>query len=133
MILASCLQDCSGAFDIRLVHLGRVTNPQPVIGGDMKHYIAASHCAIDRFRIAQVANDPIRIQLLNVLWVAASANQQSEGGSLLGKNLGDVTTHKSGGTCNKGLHKRGLLSNDPLTKLLRLERNVALSRRFLFP
>src|SRR5438552_3827656 len=99
----------------------------------MKHYIAASHCAIDGFRIAQVANDPIRIQLLDVLWVAASANQQSEGGSLLGKNLGDVTAHKSGGTCNKGLHKRGLLSNDPLTKFLRLERNVVFSRRFIFP
>src|SRR5256886_12250997 len=99
----------------------------------MKHYIAACDCSINGFRLAQVADDSIRIQLLNVFWIAAGAYQQSEVGSLLGKNSCDVTTHKSGGTCNKGLHKRGLLRDDPLTKFLRLERNVALSRRLLFP
>src|SRR5437667_5727286 len=73
------------------------------------------------------------MQFLDVFRIAAGTNQQSEVGSLFGKNLGDVTAHKSGGACNKGLHKRGLPRDDPLTKLLRLERNVALSGRLLFP
>ena len=71
----------------------------------MKHHVTACHGLLNGFRIAQIADHPIRIQPLDIPQIAAGPNQQPQLGSLLGQHPRHVTAHESGCACNESLHK----------------------------
>ncbi len=83
------------AFNIRAIHLLRIANPEPVVGGDVKHHLATRHRFLQRSRVAQVPGHPLRLQILNIPEIAAGADQQPQIGSLLGQDAGHMAAHKS--------------------------------------
>ena len=44
------------------IHLLRIANPKPIVSRNVKHHVAARHRLLNRNRIAQIADHPIRLQ-----------------------------------------------------------------------
>src|SRR5580704_7600238 len=105
MILASGGQDSPCTLYIGAVHLFRIANPKPVISCDMKHHVTACHRLLNGFRIAQIADQTIRIQPLDISQIAAGTNQQPQVGSLLGQYLSDMTSYKTGCASDESFHQ----------------------------
>jgi len=70
----------------------------------MKGHVAACHCLPNRCRIAQIADNPIRIQSVDISQIAAGTNQESQVSALLGQCSGHVTAHESGCASDESQH-----------------------------
>ena len=71
----------------------------------MKDAANASHRAIERNRIAQVAFDALDGQSFKQPQIAVLSDQNPNGMSCGDKLPGDVASHEPGGTRDKGGHK----------------------------
>ena len=83
-VLARGLENRASAFDIRAIHFRGIAQPEPVVGGHVKHHFAARHRLFERGGIAKIAGGGFGLQALDILQVAGGAYEQAEVGSLLG-------------------------------------------------
>ncbi len=64
----------------------------------MKYHIASRHGFLQGRGIAQVAQHPLGLQLLNIPQIAAGADQKPKLRALRGQSASHMTAHKSGRT-----------------------------------
>ena len=83
------------ALDIRAIHLLRIAHPQPVIGRHVKHNLAAGKRLLNRSRVAQIAGNPIGLQILNIPQIAGRPHQQPQLRSLFRQNASYMTAQES--------------------------------------
>jgi hypothetical protein len=70
----------------------------------VKHGVAARHSLFDRCRIAEVTDDPLGVQALDVPGITAGPNQQPQIGALPGQNAGHVTANESSRASDESKH-----------------------------
>ncbi len=92
------------ALNIRAVHLARIAHPQPVLRRNVKYNIATGKHLRNRPCVAQVADNAITLQVVNVAKVAGRPNQQPQLGSLFRQDARNMTPQKSRGAGNESEH-----------------------------
>src|SRR5208282_3067509 len=95
-LFPSRLEHGARALDIRAIHRVGIAHPQPVVSGNMKNDVTARQRLLQRGRVAQIADDAIRMQALKVAQSARRPHQQPQLGSLFRQNARNMTAQKSG-------------------------------------
>ena len=76
------LEHVHGPFDVRAVHRQRIRDPEPIVGRDVEHRVAAARRGAQRLAVGQVALGELDVETLEVAPIAAAAHERAHGAAV---------------------------------------------------
>jgi hypothetical protein len=70
----------------------------------MEDIFAAFHAALERLHIAQIADDPLRREIVDIVGAAGRPHKQAQLGTMLQQLPRDVTSEETRRSCDKTPH-----------------------------